>query len=207
MLKTGKPIQEVYSMGFAVFFAVLLAIIALVAASSLVLEVTATIKDIRFDVALKVSLYKKFVLFSWNLADGGLSFLTQKKPVKEKGQLEKRLGLLLDLGFMRTRFHYLRRHIRFTLLNVKGKVASHDAAFTAILYGTVWQLLGALLVLGTPKQKNIEFYPDFKEKKMDLSVHCIFKVRLLHIIYLILKHQQKKIPQKGTGENYGTASN
>jgi len=57
-------------------------------------------------------------------------------------------------------------------------------------------------------QKNLilDFYPDFQKETPDFRVSCILRIRIIHIIKLIVNDYLDKIG-KGEKGKYGTASN
>lgn len=156
---------------------------------------------------IKVMFYKLFTLFQWNLKEGGLSFLMKKKqdvpddPKKEKG----RLYAILDIIFSKDAYRHLKKGLEVFDVSVKGRLASKDAALTALIYGEIWGILGSLIPFIPQKHLMLDFYPDFNKETPDFHVSCILRVRIIHIIVLIIENKRKNI-RKDRGGNYGTAS-
>jgi hypothetical protein len=183
----------------------LLIIILLLAKLTLISNLILDSKGIQLSV--KATLFRFIKLFQWHSDEGGLSFLVKKKeqvPEQHKDNKGK-LASILKAQFSGETFRNLREHLEFDV-SVKGRIASHDAALTAILYGSLWALIGTLIPHIPQKHLVFDFYPDFEKDSPDLTISCILRVKIIHIIVLIANHQLKKI-RKGSSERYGTASN
>lgn len=74
-------------------------------------------------------------------------------------------------------------------LEWKSVVGMGDAMSTALLNGALWAFKGCL-VSWLSRQANLQqldlnVKPDFSEKSFESRMHCIFKIRLVHIIFMI----------------------
>lgn len=194
-------------MVFLFFLLALILLVVILLLSKLTFESDLFIDNKGIHLSVKVTLYRKIKLYQWELDEGGLSFLLKKKeqvPEEHKDKKGK-LASALKAQFSKETFDNLRDHLEFDV-SVKGYIASHDAALTAILYGSLWALIG-ILIPYIPQQRLVcDFYPDFNKDNPDLRFSCILRLQIIHIIVLIVNHKLKKM-RKGSRESYGTASN
>jgi len=164
----------------------LAALIVFLAVSAVLLPLTfkasAVFKESGFSLNLRVRLAHIITLFGWDAGEEGLDFLFKKRPRKEKkkkSRIRKIIGgifhpdSLLNIKGMTI--------IRF---EVRGVIATSDAARTAILYGSLCAVLSAITPLLERSRTVVDFYPDFERKKPDFLVSCIIRIRIIHIIYL-----------------------
>ncbi len=157
---------------------------------------------------IKVMFYKLLTIFSWKLEEGGLSFLLKKKKdvAEDKKKKKGRISAVLKMIFSRDTYNHLRKNMEIFDLSIKGRLATKDAAFTALLFGWVWGCIGVLIPFIPQKRFILDFYPDFQKDTPDFHVSCILRVRIIHIIVLIVNNFKEKL-RKGRRESYGTASN
>ncbi|NLM75340.1 MAG: DUF2953 domain-containing protein [Clostridiaceae bacterium] len=160
-----------------------------------------------FDMTVKVMFYRLLTLYRWNIKEGGLSFLAKKKDQLPKPYKKKkgRLSGTLKILFSEDTFRHIKKNLEIFDLSVKGRIATNDAAQTAIIYGSIWSFLGMLIPFIPQKRLFLDFYPDFQKDCPDLHITCILRAKISHIIELIAVQKLKKI-RKGRSENYGTAS-
>ncbi len=185
---------------------IVLGILLLSSRLSLISVLSIDYKGIHLSV--KVMLYRIIKLYQWDLDKGGLNFLLKKKeqvPKKHKNE-KSRLASILKIQFSKDTFNHLRNNLQFFDVGIKGYIASHDAALTALLYGELWGLIGVLVPFIPQKRLVCDFYPDFEKESPDLKISCILRVQIIHIIVLIVNRLLKKT-RKGRSESYGTASN
>ena len=71
----------------------------------------------------------------------------------------------------------------------KTWLGADDAMFTGIGAGLVWALKGFVVSNLTRICKveamNIEVNPDFRTTRYSTQLYCIFKIRLVHYIYIL----------------------
>ncbi|NLX63712.1 MAG: DUF2953 domain-containing protein [Clostridiaceae bacterium] len=192
----------------AIFIAFILLIIITILFSRLSFMVAISFDSDGFQIEIKVMLYRFLKLFSWNLKEGGLDFfLKKKKQVPEDKKKKKgRISAILNLFFSKDTYNHLKENLEIFILSVKGRISTKNAALTALLYGNVWSAVGALMPFIPQKNLVLDFYPDFQKETPDFRISCILRIRIIHIIKLIVNDYLDKIG-KGENEKYGTASN
>ncbi|NMA64943.1 MAG: DUF2953 domain-containing protein [Clostridiaceae bacterium] len=160
-----------------------------------------------FDMTVKVMFYRLLTLYRWNIKEGGFSFLSKKKEQtsdkykKKKGKLSGALKIL----FSEDTFNHVKKNMEVFDVSIKGRIATNNAAETAMIYGSIWWILGMLIPFIPQKKLFLDFYPDFQEDCPDFHITCILRAKITHIIVLVAVQKFKKIG-KGRSENYGTAS-
>jgi hypothetical protein len=191
----------------ALFLMLLLAVILLLR-SRLSFMTLISVDNSGFHLEIKVMYYKLLTLFSWKLEEDGLDFLfKKKKQVPENKKKEKgRVSSVINMIFSRDTYNHLKKNMEIFDFSVKGRLSTKDAAHTALIYGGVWAVVGSLIPFIPQKRLILDFYPDFHEETPDFHISCILRVRIIHIIVLIVNHFRKNI-RKGRSETYGTASN
>ena len=185
-------------MVFWAFFIVLL-ILILIAAAFLRLSFMILVSfDDQFHLEMKVMLYKILTLYRWNLKDGGVGFLMKgKKDVPKKQKKKKgRLSGILRVLFSKNTFRSFKKNIEVFDVSVKGRLATHDAAHTALLYGQIWGAAGFLIPFIPKKHLILDFYPDFHKEIPDFHVSCILRMRIIHIIVLVIEQKRKEKKRK-----------
>jgi len=165
----------------AAFFIILLAIISLLPLS---FTIRLLLGEDGFNLELSVVLAYVKKLFRWNLKEDGLKLLKKDQPTHGKAKKKNRLRKILEEIFNPRSLLNIKR-MRFLKLEVKGRIATHDAALTALSYGTVCSLIAVILPFVDAQRSQFDFKPDFEASKPDFSAACIIKVRIIHIIYLI----------------------
>lgn len=157
---------------------------------------------------IKVMFYKILTIFSWKLEEGGLNFLLKKKKDVPKNQKKEkgRASSVISIIFSQDTYNHLKKNLEIFDFTVKGRLSTKDASLTARIFGGVWGLIGILIPFIPEKRLVLDFYPDFQKETPDFHVSCILRVRIIHIIVLIVNHFRKKV-RKGRSETYGTASN
>jgi hypothetical protein len=147
-----------------------------------------------FNMEVKVMFLKLLTLYKWDFREGGLSFLFKKKKDVPK-DLKKKKGRLsgsLKMLFSKDTFRHLKKNMEVFNLSIKGTLATMDAAETALLYGGIWSILGNLIPHIPQKRLFLDFYPDFKRETPDFHITCILRVRLIHIIVVIINSGKRK---------------
>jgi len=90
-----------------------------------------------------------------------------------------------------TFFRLTRYRIHFQKLELKLEYGCGDAAKTGILYGVIWggvsTLYNILNLYFNADYPEVDIKADFNNKKFDILLKGILKVRLVHIIIAIIK--------------------
>jgi len=103
---------------------------------------------------------------------------------------------------------YLNRHDIQADIEVKLKQGTGDAARTGLVCGALWSAAGILTAHLSRhlkiRSERIKIIPCFNEKVLEVEARCIFHVRLVHIIVVLIKiysmkHRIKMKSQKATG--------
>ena len=98
-------------------------------------------------------------------------------------------------------------HLRIDLVRVKIRVATGDAATTAIAYGAITQavnllfpLLDSTKTVSTPKSRDVDIVADFIGEEMEADIQISFSLRVWHVFHVALtalftaiKHFVKKM--------------
>lgn len=187
----------------------IIAIIVILLFLKLSFMLTISLDDKGFDLEVKVMLYRILTLYKWHFKEeGGLSFLAaKKKDVPDKNKKKKgRLSGVIKTMFAEDTFRHIRKNMEIFDISVKGRIASKNAASTAMAYGSIWSLLGVLIPHIPQKRLFLDFYPDFQKDTPDFHVTCILRLKISHIIVLVAEYYREKL-RKGRIKSYGTASN
>lgn len=82
-------------------------------------------------------------------------------------------------------------HLRIKLTRIKLKIATGDAATTAITYGAVTQAVNVFMpfidgikTVKTPKEKNVEVVADFCAEKSEADIEIAFSLRVWHLFHV-----------------------
>lgn len=111
------------------------------------------------------------------------------------------------------------RHLRIKLARINIKVASEDAATTAVAYGAVTQsinilfpLLDSIKTVKKPKGKNINIYADFCSEEPEIDIEIAFSLRVWHVIHVafvalfqLIKYYFKSAQTQAEGEEIAEA--
>jgi hypothetical protein len=96
-------------------------------------------------------------------------------------------GLLRKFNELKAKFY---RGIHCTLVDWKVKIGSQDAAYTAIETGCFWSIFGYSLAklykqvtMDTPQPK-LSVIPSFNKPGFSCDIHCVFKLRIGHIMMI-----------------------
>ncbi len=192
----------------AVFIALLLLLVLLVNILRLSFMALMAVDCNGLHLEIKLMFYKILTIYSWKLEEGGLNFLLKKKKDVPKNQKKEkgRTSGIINVIFSRDTYNHLKKDLEIFDFSVKGRLSTKDASLTARIFGAVWGLIGVLIPFIPQKRLVLDFYPDFQKETPDFHVSCILRVRIIHIIVLIVNHFRKKV-RKGRSETYGTASN
>ena len=97
-------------------------------------------------------------------------------------------------------------HLRIDLVRIKIRVATGDAATTAIAYGAITQAVNLLFpildgtkTVSTPKARDIDIVADFVGEDIEADVKISFSLRVWHVfhvalaaLFTLIKHFIKK---------------
>lgn len=116
---------------------------------------------------------------------------TKETPQKEKGILEK-LGALRELlSVLLTR---TLGHLKIRTARIRIRVATGDAASTAVLFGAVNSAVSLLLetldqfeTLEIARGDEIEVIPDYLSETTSADLRLLFTLRVWHIFDILLK--------------------
>lgn len=107
---------------------------------------------------------------------------------KTKDRIKNTIGWLeLASDFsnlLKNGLNFLRRYGKIAKLDLKGRIGSGDPFLTGTLFGLIEGLKG-ILVRGLPSAR-IDVRPEFEEEKLDLSGTFGVKIRLIHVVLLIV---------------------
>lgn len=88
------------------------------------------------------------------------------------------------------KFSKLLKHVRIKKLEVNLKIASDDAAKTAILYGNACSIVYSLVALLKSAcgfdHKKIAVSADFSSDKIDLTMLSNIRIRVIYIVYFAI---------------------
>ena len=112
-----------------------------------------------------------------------------KVPLADKGRtlLDKLRTLRAALAFL---LRKTRKHVKLRVARLHVRVASQDAATTAVLYGTVMALLCPLLSLLSritrlqARAPDVSVTPDFLGERWDVDLHLELSVTLARLLAL-----------------------
>lgn len=88
---------------------------------------------------------------------------------------------------------YLSHRAYFAVLETKVRFGLDDAAATGVAGGAGWMAAGGAMAYlrhrlrFAPGQPRFELHPVFAVAALDVTVHCIFKIRIGHIMVAIAK--------------------
>lgn len=128
-------------------------------------------------------------IFGWDSGEEGFGFLF-KKRVQDEKKKKKRLNAVIK-GILNPRSILNLKGLSLSVFEVKGIIATKDAAGTALLYGAVCSIVSIIIPFLNSNGIKIDFYPDFQQTQPDFHISCIIRVRLIHIIYLLVKENKK----------------
>ena len=114
---------------------------------------------------------------------------------KKKKASKKKVNKKRDLKQIRISFYVLYKIFKNSLIFKDFKLfikeGIGDACYTALLYGVLWELVGATSTVFfnkfNVKNKKVEIETDFKEKVWKLNLDCIFSLKIVNIIFMCLE--------------------
>ena len=90
------------------------------------------------------------------------------------------------------------KYIRIKIAKIHIKIATGDAAHTAIAYGALTQSINVLFPLledvktfSMPKNRDIYIYPDFLSEDSEIELKIVFSLRVWQVLFTALSALQK----------------
>ena len=134
----------------------------------------------------------------------------QKKQQSASPAPEKKKGLVDNLGVIRQLltvvFSRFTHHVKLRATRIIIKVATDDAAKTAILFGAVNQAVAAIIeILDSAgklqglKSARILVAPDFTAEKTSADIHIVLSLRVWHMLDILLRAAWRFVKRKGSG--------
>ena len=147
--------------------------------------------------------------------DAALAKAEAKKQKKEaaKGKPKKSMSEILDSvsmirGIAAEVIRRFFKHLRIDVARVKIKVATGDAATTAVAYGAACTALNILLPVlsevknfSLPREKDFSVEPDFLGETPELDVKLSFSLRVWHVFSVALGALKKFLAHKAKSAN------
>jgi hypothetical protein len=129
-------------------------------------------------------LQKEYLLHDFNTIlnylDNALS--KNKKKPEEEAQLPS--------GSYYRMFNLATRYLVVEQLDWHSYLGLNDAMYTAVGSGSLWALKGMLIGFLSSKSTlqdiNIKVEPEFNEEKLVSQLYCILKMRIVHIILILV---------------------
>ncbi len=120
------------------------------------------------------------------------------KPKKSMGEILDIVKLITDI--VKVFVGRFFKHLRIDVARLKIKVATGDAATTAIAYGALTQALNLLLpllesvkTLDLPKSKELDVQADFTAEAPEVDIEISFSLRVWHLFHMIFGATGKAI--------------
>ena len=116
----------------------------------------------------------------------------KKSEAKEKAPIGKTVSTVVDILAVITEVTAIvvkrfTHHLKIKIARLRVKIASEDAALTAVAYGSVTQIVNILLPilsevgnLKLPPEKNFDITADFSTTTPELEAEIAFSLRVWH---------------------------
>lgn len=178
-------------MAFLLFFIILILTLIALMHSKLSLIIYLSFDNKGMHIRIKAMLFHRLTVYQWDFKEGGITFLFKKKrDVPNKMKKKKgRLSSALKILFSKDTIRHIKEHMEIFDASIKGYIASNDAAYTAMIYGELWAVIGIVTSLIPPNNLVCDFYPDFQKENPDLKITCILRLRIIHIIGLMVNNK------------------
>ena len=151
--------------------------------------------------------FKGFILYKYktsqkenskNKASAGYSGIIDSIE-KAKSSFEKGRGIVKIV------LEYLKCSAIIKKLDLQVEFGTGNASHTGILTGIAWTALGIALsyIYGfiEIKEKSINVKPNFVEKKFNVDLYCIFRLRIVHIIIIVFMIRAYLAKSKAVSSN------
>ena len=134
------------------------------------------------------------------------SVLKERDEIKSKPTLLENISTITEI--VRTFFKHFSKHLHVKLTKIHIKIATPDAAETAILYGAVSgavaclvELIDSITNLGRIKQSSIAVEPDFLSEKSSARLNISLYINSFGAIIVILRTLIKYFILKNKNSN------
>jgi len=131
---------------------------------------------------------------------------TEKKIDKEKvrlsySEIKKKIQ---DVKYKVDKFDILLNYLKSNLLveefSLDAYIGTGEAYYTGIVSGIAWSIAGLVTVLLEANfkviKKHVEINSDFLKKRFELDLYCIFSLKIVHIIIMVLKYGKLAVKKK-----------
>ena len=124
----------------------------------------------------------------------------EKKKARESGEIKKEKkspGEILDIislvaNILKQVIGKFFGHLRIKIARIRLKIATGDAATTAITYGAVTQAINVLFpiidnikTVKTPVNKDIDVSADFCSDETEIDIELSFSLRVWHLFHVL----------------------
>ena len=137
------------------------------------------------DLMLSARIARIITLYGWDSKEEGLDFLFRRQVQRSKKK-KKRVNAITGRVFNPKAILNI-KHMTVAAFEVRGMIATHDAALTALVYGALCSIISIIIPFIKSNGVKVDFYPDFQQNQPDFHISCIIRVRLMHIIYLLVE--------------------
>lgn len=108
-------------------------------------------------------------------------------------------------GVVKRVLEYLKCRAIIKKLDLQIEFGTGNASHTGILTGIAWTALGIMLTYIDSyieiHEKHINIKPSFVEKKFNVDLYCIFRLRIVHIIIIVLMIRRYLTKPKAVSNN------
>lgn len=157
--------------------------------------------------SIKIKLLKGLIKLNYNISHDNLikkgnKFLIRERKKEKAKDIERseneekslftmsRIEKIFEnmqyyLGDFKEIIQYIVEKLELNSLKFYLKFGVGDAVLTAVLYGVFWSIIGFILsivLIREMKDLNINIYPDFNERVLEVDFFCIIKFKIVHII-------------------------
>jgi len=130
----------------------------------------------------------------------------KNKPKKSMSEILDTVSMVRGIAAEVIRRFF--KHLRIDVARVKIKVATGDAATTAVAYGAACTALNVLLPVlaevknfSMPREKDFSVEPDFLGETPELDVKLSFSLRVWHVFSVALGALKKFLAHKAKSAN------
>lgn len=112
------------------------------------------------------------------------------KGLKKRSKYHDMKAYLIRLGFYdyRSFLKVCLKYIRIEELDWKSQLGIQDVMYTGISTGIIWALKGVIIGLVSAgrqlKKLHLEVHPIYEQETFMTDLHCIIKMRIVHIIFI-----------------------
>ncbi len=119
---------------------------------------------------------------------GGMQFIISQlsAPRTSKNKSQSRVPISQSIKMI----SILCKHLYIQEFKWHTIIGTGDAMYTALSFGSMWALKGTLIslftCLSTAKTVIVDIQPDFDNNRIYSDFHCIFKLRIVHIMLIAI---------------------